>query len=199
MLTHYFSKGRFNGVKTKFAVLILLLSVTTAFGQTASEIESRFGVPLRVYSLTEHIWMTPDYTSDGQVCQMKLFAKRVGRETDYLSNQLPFEELKSILNRLVPPATRGLKGESFGLTDTGGGIAWTTYPYEKASFVFTFRLTVGKGYLKQSEPVSFSADEMLSYRKPAKTPPSYDDFDNSQSASLEIVTIKWTGRKCPAR
>jgi hypothetical protein len=186
-------------VKTKFAVLTLLLSVTTAFGQTASEIESRFGQPLRVYSLTEHIWMTPDYTSDGQVCQMKLFPKRVGPETDYLSSPLPFEELKSILNRLVPPATRGLKGKSFGLTHTGGGIAWTTYPYEKASFVFTFGMRFAHESLKQPEPVTFSAEEILAYSKPAQTPASNLDFDNSQTANVEIATIKWTGRKCAGR
>lgn len=183
-------------MKIKFAVLILLLSVPKGFGQTASEIESRFGQPLPIYSLTEHIWMTPDYTADGQVCQMRLFPKRVGPETDYLSSHLPFEELKSILNRLVPPASRGIKGESFGLTDTGGGIAWTSYPYEKASFVFAFRMRLATGSLNQSEPVSFSAEEMRSYRKPVKAPPSDDDFDNSRTENLEIVTIKWTGRKC---
>lgn len=186
-------------MRAKFAILILLLSVTTALGQTVSEIESKFGQPVRVYSLTEHIWMTPDYTSDGQVCQMKLFPKRVGSDTDYLSNQLPFEELKFILNQLVPPAARGIKGESFGLTDTGGGIAWTTYPYEKVIFVFTFHLRLRKDSLKHSESYSFSADEILSYRKPAKTPPSDADFDSSQTASSEIVTIKWTGRKCAGR
>ncbi len=183
-------------MKTKFAVLILLLSVPRAFGQTASEIESRFGQPLRIYSLTEHIWMTPDYTADGQVCRMRLFPKRVGPETDYLSSKLPFEELKSILNQLVPPATRGTKGESFGVTETGAGIAWASYPYEKASFVFAFRMRLAKESLKQSEPISFSADELRSYLKPAKTSPSDHDFDNSQTENLEIVTIKWTGRKC---
>ena len=181
------------------AVLIFLLSVAAAFGQTVSEIESRFGQPVRVYSLTEHIWMTPGYTSDGQVCQMKLFPKRIGSDTDYLSSQLPFEELKFILNRLIPAAARGIKGESFGLTDTGGGVAWTTYPYEKAVFVFTFRLTLRNQSLKDSESHSFSADEITSYRKPVKTPPSDHDFDNSQTANVEIVTIKWTDRKCAGR
>ena len=140
--------------------------------------------------------MTPDYTADGQVCQMRLFPKRVGPESDYLSSQLPFEELKTILNRLLPPASRGTKVESFGLTETGGGIAWTSYPYENASFVFAFRMRLAKDSLKQSEPISFSAAEIRSYRKPAKTSPSDDDFDNSQTENLEIVTIKWTGRKC---
>jgi hypothetical protein len=183
-------------MRTKFAVLILLLSVGTAFGQTVSEIETQFGQPVRVYSLTEHIWMTADYTSAGQVCQMKLFPKRVGPETDYLSHQLSFEELKFILNRLLPPANRGIKGDLFGLTDTGGGIAWTTYPYEKAVFIFTFPLRISKEALKQSESYSFSADEMSLFRKPRKTPASDNDFDNSQTDKVEIVTIKWTTRTC---
>jgi hypothetical protein len=183
-------------MRAKFAVLIALLSVTTALGQSASEIESKFGQPIRVYSLTEHIWMTPGYTSDGHVCQMKLFPKRVGPNTDYLSHQLPFEELKFILNRLVPPADRGMKGELFGLTDTGGGIAWTSYPYEKAVFLFTFPLRINKEALKQSESYSFSADEIAMYRKSSKTPSTGNDFDNSQGDKLEIVTIKWTERKC---
>ena len=183
-------------MKTKFAVLILLLSAPGAFGQTASEIESRFGQPQRVYSVTDHIWMTPDYTAEGQVCQMRLFPKRVGPDADYLSSRLPFEELTSILNRLVPPASRGIKGESFGVTETGGGMAWTSYPYEKATFIFAFRMRLAKGSMKQSEPVSFSADEIRSYRKPANTSPSDEDFDNSQTESIEIVTIKWTKRKC---
>jgi hypothetical protein len=122
-------------VRAKFAVLIFLLSATTAFGQTASEIETKSGQPVRVYSLTEHIWMTPDYTVDGQVCQMKLFPKRVGPDTDYLSHQLPFEELKLILNRLVPPVARGIKADLFGLTDIGGGIAWTLF-IRKSCFCF---------------------------------------------------------------
>ena len=178
------------------ALVIVGLCVAPTLGQTISEIERRYGKPISVYSVSEHIWMTPDYTSDGQVCQMRLFPKRVGLGTDYLSHQLPFEELKFILNRLLPPPARGIKGELFGLTDTGGGIAWTTYPYEKAVFVFTFPLRINKEALKQSESYSFSVDEMSLYRKPSKTPPSDNDFDNSQTDKLEIVTIKWTGRKC---
>jgi len=75
-------------------------------------------------------------------------------------------------------------------------MAWTSYPYEKATFIFAFRMRLAKGSMKQSEPVSFSADEIRSYRKPANTSPSDEDFDNSQTESIEIVTIKWTKRKC---
>ncbi|HEY0727142.1 MAG TPA: hypothetical protein VGD38_03670, partial [Pyrinomonadaceae bacterium] len=102
-------------------------------------------------------------------------------------------------NRLIPPMTRGNKGELFGYTDTGGGMAWTTYPYERVNFVFTFPSRIDKEALKQSEPFSFSAEEMASYRKPEKTPPTDKDFDNSAPDKLEIVTIVWNGRKCADR
>ena len=192
-------KWRLTVVKTPFAILISILSATVAFAQTTSEVEARFGPPIRVYSLTEHVWMTADYTADGQVCQMKLFPKRVGPNTDYLSHQLPFQEVKFILNRLIPPMSRGEKGELFGYTDTGGGFAWTSYPYEKAVFVFTFPMRINKEALKQSEPFSFSVKEMSSYKKPVKTPPSDTDFDNSEPDKVEIVTIKWNGRQCADR
>ncbi|HEX5885824.1 MAG TPA: hypothetical protein VFY67_14880 [Pyrinomonadaceae bacterium] len=184
--------------KLSLTVLILLAS-TTAFGQTVSDIESGFGQPVKVYSVSEHIWMTPEYTRDGQVCQMRFFPKRIGPDTNYLSGPLPFHELKSILNRLLPPSTRGAKADLFGYTDTGGGIAWTTYPYEKATFVFIFPLRVTAEAVKQAQSVSFSAEEILAYRKQPKMPPSANDFDNSEGSKLEIVTIKWNGRQCADR
>lgn len=183
----------------KFAVVILILLARTAFAQTVSEIESRFGAPIKVYSVSEHIWMTPEYTRDGQVCQISVFSKRIEPDTNYLSGPLPFHELKSILNRLLPPSTRGTKGDLFGYTDVGGGIAWTTYPYEKATFVFNFPLRVSSEAVKQGQSESFSAEEILAYRKQPKMPPAANDFDNSEGSKLEIVTIKWNGRQCADR
>lgn len=185
--------------KLAITIVILFASTAAAYGQTVSEIESTFGQPVRVYSVSEHIWMAPEYTREGQVCQMRFFPKRIGPDTNYLSGPLAFYELKSILNQLLPPSTRGTKGESFGLTDTGGGVAWTTYPYEKATFVFTFPLRITSEALKHSQPVTFSSEEMLAYRKQPKTPPSANDFDDSERNKLEIVTIKWNGRQCADR
>jgi hypothetical protein len=82
-----------------------------------------------------------------------------------------------------------MKDESFGLTGTGGGAAWTTYPYEKAVFVFVFPLRVTADALKQGESVSLDAEEMSSYRKPPKTPPSDNDFDNSRHNKLEMSQL----------
>ena len=103
--------------------------------------------------------MTADYAVDGQVCQMRLYPKRIAPDTNYLSKKLPFEELNAVLNRLVPSNDRGGEKESFGITATGGGALWTTYAYEKVTFVFTFvqdRPDSGKGL----KPYAFSAPEI---------------------------------------
>jgi hypothetical protein len=182
-------------MRAKLAVIILSLCVTPSFGQTVSDIEMKYGKPIYAYSVSEHIWMTPEYSVDGQVCRMRLYPKRIAPETDYLSKQLYFEELKEVLNQLVPPRLRGAKKESFGLTGTGGGAAWTTYQYEKVTFVFTFSLRVDPRSWNELESHTFPLDEYLS-RQPKKTPPSNDDFSASQGSKTEIVTVEWNDRRC---
>lgn len=51
----------------KLVVAILLLSVSSVIGQTRSELEKKYGEPIAVYLVSESIWMTPEYTTDGQV------------------------------------------------------------------------------------------------------------------------------------
>src|SRR5437868_6430334 len=137
-------------MKFKLTVAVFLLYAGSAGGQTASDIEVSYGKPVNAYSVSEHIWMTPEYTADGQVCQMRLYPKRISSDTNYLSKQLPFEELKEVLNQLVPLNARGVKKEPFGITATGGGAAWTTYTYEKVTFVFTSSFKVDPDSWKDS-------------------------------------------------
>jgi hypothetical protein len=139
--------------------------------------------------------MTPDYAADGQVCRMRLYPKHISSETDYLLSQLKFDELTSVLNKLVPLERRGQKKDSFGLTDFGGGAAWTRYAYERVTFVFAFSMRVDPSIKQQRESISFPVDEVLA-RLPAKTPPSLDDFTPSKSTTIEIATILWNNRKC---
>jgi hypothetical protein len=143
--------------------------------------------------------MTPEYTADGQVCQMRLYPKRISSDTNYLSKQLPFKELKGVLNQLVPLNLRGAKKESFGTTATGGGAAWTTYSYDKVTFVFTSSFKVAPDSWKDSKAYVFSAGVVPSDEKPEDSIPSDDDFLHSQTSSTEIVTIKWNDRKCAGK
>jgi hypothetical protein len=183
-------------MRIKLAVAIILLYAGSVIGQTASDIEGKYGKPINAYSVSEHVWMTPEYTADGQVCQMRLYPKRIASDTNYLSKKLPFEELKAVLNLLVPLNARGVKKESFGITATGGGAAWTTYTYEKVTFIFTSSSKVDPDAWKESKPYNFSVRESSSDIKPENTTPSDDDFFRSQASSAEIVTIKWNDRRC---
>ena len=56
-------------MRIKLSAVIFLLCVSPAAGQTVSEIEGKYGKPVNAYSVSEHIWMTPDYTADGQVVE----------------------------------------------------------------------------------------------------------------------------------
>lgn len=109
------------------ALIVFCASLAPAFGQTLQEVERRYGKPVPVYSVSEHIWMTPDYSEDGQVCRMRFYPRRLGLERDYLGSQLLFQELNQVLNEIVPPDSRGSKKDRFGQTSLGGGTAWTTY------------------------------------------------------------------------
>ena len=179
----------------KLIAIIFVGFVTPAMGQTMSQMDQEYGKPTYAYSVSRHIWMTPDYAADGQVCRMRLYPKHISSETDYLSPQLKFDELKAVLNKLVPLERRGQKKDSFGLTDIGGGAAWTTYEYERVTFVFAFSFRLDPSIKEQPESISFPVDEVLS-RLPPKTPPSLNDFMPSESTKVEIATIRWNNRKC---
>jgi hypothetical protein len=124
------------------AAVVCVLCFSPALAQTAAELEARYGNPAQVYPVSEHIWMTPEFAADGQVCRMRLFPKRADGRANNLSEKLPFEELVDFLNALVPVGQRGNKiPQSFGATATGGPAAWTTYGYEKVTFTFISSFT----------------------------------------------------------
>ena len=176
------------------AVIIFGLSVVPTFGQTVADVQTKYGNPVSVYTVSDHIWMTPDYSADGKVCRMRLYPRRLGMETDYLITQLPFKELSEVLNEIVPPPLRGPKKTGFGLTSLGGGTAWTTYDYENVSFAFIFSYKLDPDVVKNAKPLTGLDPENLPERK--KTLPSIDDFDRSQNSQTQIVTINWNHRLC---
>lgn len=181
-------------MRVEFAIFFLVLFVTSASGQKVSDIEKKYGAPTQAYSLSEHIWMTPEYGNDGEICRARLYPRRIALNTDYLAKELPFQELIEGLNRLIPPAQRGYAKEFFGETEIGGGAGWTTYPYENVSIVFIFAVKIDPQSLKRIESPTFPVED-FAVRQKQKTLPSYRDIPFSGDG-IEIVTINWTKRKC---
>ena len=185
-------------MRAKLTVVIFFFCVSPAVGQTVSDIELKYGKPLLVYSVSEHIWMTPEYASDGQVCRMKLFPKHTSGIVNYVGVTLHFKELRDVLNSMIPPEKRGLKTRlNFGTTATGGPAAWTTYPYEKVTFTFIssmLKSTYSPVLRKGEFEFSISARD---YVAPTwNSAPTADDFMPSEPSRTEIVTIQWSDRKC---
>lgn len=175
-------------------LLILTISAVPVASQTLPEIEAKYGKPTLAYSVTDAIWMTPDFAADGQVCRMRFYPKSFYRNTVYLDHRLRFRELKWILNQIVPPSSRGKRKTSFGLSTLGGGLVSTAYEYEKVTFTFayTLRFRIDPKALEQGEFVLL--DDFPVTELPPPPPPSESDFDDTIEG--EVVSLRWNDRTC---
>ena len=178
----------------KLAIVMTFFSVVSAFGQSRAELEAKFGQPVNAYLVSERIWMSPEYASDGQVCRMIFYPRRFSSTTNYLANQLPFNEFRSVIDAIVPVAIRGAQKEPFGngLWNGGGGVAWANFIYERVtiSYVASFQFNPALGL---GEPVNL--DDEVS-KRPEKPKPVKEDFSLYNDSTAEIVTVQWVGRKC---
>jgi hypothetical protein len=129
---------------------------------------------------------------------MTLFPKLASDNSVYLGTTFPFQELRDLLNSLVPPDKRGSKMKlNFGATATGGPAAWTTYPYEKVMFTFITSISKSSEYplLRRGE-FQFSISPKDYVPTPESSVPSADDFIRMETSKTEVVTIEWSDRKC---
>lgn len=188
-------------MRTPLVTFLLLFTVSSALGQTVVDIEAKYGKSLPVYSVSEHIWMSPDYAADGQVCRMRFYPKRISAKANNGTQDLPFDELHDVLNELVPLETRGNKKETFSMSPTGGGAAWTTYDYENVSFMFSasFPILPYDGVIFRRGEFAFTIPPGEIVPEPKNPYPSKDDFALSADAKTEIVTVRWTARKCASQ
>ncbi len=187
------------GNKLRFAGIIFLLYAPYSFGETTADIARKYEEPVRAYSVSEHIWMTPEYAVDGQVCRMRLYPKRIAGDTNYLSQKLPFEELREVLNRLVPIHKRGAKKPGFGATATGGPAAWTTFAYEKVTFTFvsSFRsLSYDNSPPLRKGDYVFSMPDSIEGELRESPSPSNDDFRYGETSESDIVTVTFNNQSC---
>jgi hypothetical protein len=172
----------------KLAIVMTVFSLVSAFGRSRAEIEAKFGQPVNAYAVGERIWMSPEYGSDGQVCRMTFYPRRFSSSTNYLINQLSFDEFRSVIDVIVPVALRGAQKEPFGngRWNGGGGVAWANFIYEQVtiSYVASFRVNTALG---MGEPVTLSDDVSKRQEKP-KT--MKEDFSLYSDSTEEIVTVQ---------
>jgi hypothetical protein len=184
--------------KIALAFAIILLCVSSAIAQTPLDLQQKYRQPVMSYIVSEHILMTPEYTTDGQVCMMRLHPRHYASNVNYVSANLPFQELTRVLNELVPLRTRGAKKQPFDTGATGGGVEWMTYAYGNVefSFVSPFHLEPHSPNKRKEFVFTIEPRSVPPQSKPKPSTPSENDFAPSQGLSLELVNIKWKSRPC---
>jgi hypothetical protein len=105
-----------------------------------------------------------------------------------VSKALPFEELKGVLNQLIPPRLRGAIKDPFRVTDLGGREGWTTYSYESVSIVFAFPVNIDPKDWKG--PFTFPIENTPRKEQSKTALSSNSDF--SLNDGIEVVMVTWT-------
>jgi hypothetical protein len=176
-----------------FAAFISMLFLNIASAQTASDIEMKFGKPVNVYSASEHIWITPEYAADGQICSVALYNKRISADTNYLSNDLSISELLLVFDQMAPLNTRGGRREFFGNLQTSASMAWTTFAYEKVTFTLWTAFRFGSLADMKEHGVRFGGGT------PAVTSQADNDFMADNAGKPVMAYLRWNDRKCMER
>lgn len=176
------------------ALVLSIFGVVSAVGQNRAEIDAQFGQPMSVYTVGKRIWMSAEYASDGQVCRMTLYPRRFSSTTNFLDNELPFDEFRSVIDAIIPVTTRGPQKEPFGdgSWTIGGGLRWATFVYERVTISYTagFRVDTRLG---MGEPVNLD-DEIPKLE--AKPKSAKEGFARYSDSTAELVIVRWNNRKC---
>jgi hypothetical protein len=178
--------------QTLLLVCLCLALMSPAFGQTVTELREQYGQPIEAYSVSEHIWMTPEFAEGGQVCSMRLYPKRISATTNYLGqDKLNYWELKKVLEQLAPTETRGNETKSSGLTMLLGQVSETVRSYDNLAITFLASIHFDGPLARLPESSRVNTGESSVPKK------SLDDLDVPRDA--EIAAISWFGRGCPER
>ena len=192
-------------MKIRFTLIaiILVLGCPGVYGQSAAEIEIKYGKSVDVYSVGELLWMTPSYDSQGQVCMMRVYPKTVSPTTNYLESNLDMDATIRFMNELSPVYTRGRRSELFGLSIVAGGVALTNVNYENVHFVFTSSFPRSKSPAKVEDIVlhedfPFDAAAVEESRRQRAMKPD-DELIRESAISARVLEITWANRKCVKR
>jgi len=171
--------------------------VISTVGQTRTEIEAKFGQPVKAYAVSDNIWMSPDYASDGQVCRMTFYPRKFSSTTTYLTNEFRFDEFTTVIDAIVPLAIRGAQKEPFGngyWTASAGG-RWVNFVYERVTITYIASVSTVNP-VSTGEPVNLDLADDDSSKRQEKPKPIKQDFSLYSGSTAEIVTVRWNDRKC---
>jgi len=117
--------------------LLCLTVVCSAWGQTASDLASKYSA-VTAYEVRPGILMTARYAQDGQVCEMTLEKRHQTPGKVDLDSTIPHELVKELVEELVPVSERGKPANQFTkkwgyITSIFGSLAVSEAQFENVS------------------------------------------------------------------
>jgi hypothetical protein len=125
------------GTMKFFGLAFAFLSISTS-GQTANDLNTKYGVAQKSYEIRPGIFMTPKFSSDGRVCEMSVEKRHVKSSGAILVDDtfMSREEMTPIVEELVPFNERGTERKPSGDISIIGGGMTTTYDYENVRVTY---------------------------------------------------------------
>jgi hypothetical protein len=113
--------------------LIILAVAVSGLTQTTTDLEKKYGSPVKEYKVRPGIVMTATYSDDGQVCKMYV-ERRHFSETGFDQRlYLPQEMIIELIDELVPTELRGGKTKGDRFSRITGQVSEQIYDYENVS------------------------------------------------------------------
>ena len=137
-----------------FACLLIAFFGISAFGQTAAEMESKYGPPVKAFEVRPGVLMTVKYADDGQVCEMVLERRHTTESGVNLDSTLSDKLVNELIDELAPVAVRGerkdkayLNGKFYFETTISGSLSITERNYEHVTIEIVGSVSKGGGYM----------------------------------------------------
>jgi hypothetical protein len=115
--------------KRALAAFLVAGIVSIAWGQTSADLSAKYR-PVTSYEVRPGVVMTPSYAADGQVCEMVLEKRQKSENGVVFSTSFSEQEVKDLVDELVPEAERGRNLTKPLNSTVDGGFITTEYTYE---------------------------------------------------------------------
>ena len=151
-------------------IFLLIVSIPT-FGQTAKDLERKYGKIIEAIEIRSGIMMRLQTGSSGQVAELRVEPYSGTGESPQVRRTMDADLVKEIIDELAPVQARGKPGADFGWIEVRSGSWNTYYNYEFVSIRLIHRIRIEK----------------------TAALPSKSEMDN-EAKSAEVILIKWKYR-----
>jgi hypothetical protein len=134
-----------------------MLAASPAWAQTSDDLNSKYGAPQQSYEIRPGIFMSVKRAAAGQVCEMsveKRHIKASGTTVNVEPTIISADEMKEIVDELVPTDQRGPKTNNFSVIDISGAGGTQRDEYENVNITYYSKYSSAKKAVIKNGPVA---------------------------------------------